>query len=400
MASFNSSTTEVQPVSNTDPYNRLQRTATFRGGAFARWRSAKLGVIGAGVVGARIVLEAVRSGVGGVFLWDFDVGQAENQGSQIARPGEAKVHSIARACDGIRPGIVHGFPHDIRHTGIQSWVQCDVMVDCSDDAALAWPLTETSNGTATPMLRCAVDGRGKWELGRVLCSDGAHAHACQLCSYSLSDLRTASQRMPCLGLATPEREPTLAGGAIATAIAGLVLLQAQRLVTENDVERVHDRELVLDLTHHQLLDIQLERCAQCLSGHRTWQPIELGATADEMTLHELLEFAEEAHHSREVALAAYQHSLNTQAYCACGSVQVAVGTDWAHPPTCNRCGTAMSWLREMQIDRVTRQVATDRNILHTPLDQLGMPMDGAMFLAYGPNRPLQRLLLRSNDQSE
>ncbi len=189
-----------------------------------------------------------------------------------AQPGSWKVEAAVAACDAIRPGVARGFAHDIRHAGIQRWLHCDVMLDCTDDPALAWPLTESSNGTAVPLLRCAVDGSGHLELGRVLCSHGGAAHACQLCSYSLNDLRATLPRTACPGQAR-ERPPTLAGGAIASAIAGLGILQAQRLVSGNDVERVLGRELILDLSNHRLLEIELTRCERCLSGHRRWEEL-------------------------------------------------------------------------------------------------------------------------------
>jgi hypothetical protein len=183
-------------------------------------------------------------------------------------------------------------------------------------------------------------------------------------------------------------------------MAGLTLLQAQRWVTGNDLERVLNREIILDLSNHKLLELQLERCPQCLSGHRRWQPLELNEAAHEIALHELFGLAEQTLPTKSVTLAAYQHPLNTQACCDCGNVQVAAGTDWAGPPKCPRCGTTMSWLREMQIDRVSRQVAAGLGILHTPLDKLGIPTDGAMFLARSPGNPIQRLLLRGTQRAD
>jgi hypothetical protein len=352
------------------------------------------------VLGGRLALEAVRSGAGRVYLWDFDTAHPENQGNQIARAGELKVRAIARACDQIRPGVLRAFPHDIRHAGIRTWMQCQLIVDCSDDPALAWPLTETSNGTGTPLLRCAVDGHGRWELARVSCSSGATGHACQLCPYSASELTRALRRTPC---ATPDargRQETLAGNAIAMAASGLALLQAQRLVTGNDAERVLGREVILDLSHHQLLDGRLERCPQCLSGHRTWKPTELTQRADSLSLGDLFQMAEKLLGKPSLTLAGYQHPLNTQASCRCGCVQPAAGTDWATPPSCCRCGSRMTWLREIQIDRISRTAANELGVLDANLADLGVPTDGAMFLARGPGRLPQRLLLAADAAAE
>lgn len=384
---------EYQAAADSDPFQRVKQTAAFRNGAHARWAAATLAIAGAGTLGGRVAVEAVRSGVGRVCIWDFDRGQVENQGNQLARPGLLKVESIVADCDRVRPGVAVGFPCDIRHAGIRQWHECAVMLDCTDAPGLAWALTETSNGTGTPLLRAAVDGSGQLELGRVLCSSSATGHACQLCSYNLEDLQPPFRRQPCRE-ELREQRPTLAGGPIASATSGLALLQAQRLVTGNDDDLVLDREILIDLSHFQLLAIQLRRCDRCLSGHQQWQTIDIDRAAGETTLGHLFQVAAGSLPATAVTLAVYQHPLNTQAFCSCGCVQIAVGTDWALPPACPRCERPMTWLREMQLDRLDHHTAAELGVLDTPLDRLGVPEDGAMCLARIPGHSLRRFLLR------
>lgn len=378
-----------------DRYSRLRRTRTFRAAGMDRWFKASLVIIGAGVLGWRVALEAVRSGVGRIWVYDFGVGRIEHQANQLARPGVRKVDAVVAACAELRPGVAHGFHHDIRHAGMQRWLQSDVVLDCTDDPGLAWPLTESSNGVSVPLLRCAVDGSGQFEIGRVLCSDGGGASACQLCSYSVSDLHRALPRTPCLDH-TPERAPTLAGGPIASAIAALGVLQAQRLVTGNDVDHVLDRELILDFSNHRLLEIQLNRCPQCLSGHRRWGDLTSLDCAHHATLAAVFQRAEHDLQSSEVKLSAYQHPLNTQACCECGSLRRVVGSDWATPPECDHCGRSMTWLRAAQMGCFSRDTADRLAFLHTSFEQLGLPHDGVLLVARAAGHQRQRYLLRAD----
>jgi hypothetical protein len=374
-------------------YSRLMQTSAFRDGGFDRWYGTRLAVIGAGMLGARFCEEAVLSGAN-VVVFDPDVGQLSNLGNQTCRPEVFKVDSLRQRCDALRPGHLTAIPTDIRHADLRLLHRCQVWLDCSDDPNLAWILTELSNGLARCLVRCAVDGTGQTETGRVLVSGGGLGHACQCCGYAPKDVFQPLRRTPCPAQGTPEPHPTLAGGALAAGTAGLALSLVQRLITGQGADQIWSREFILDWTHFQLLPLTLPRSDHCLTGHQIWTPVELEFDVSAGTLADVFTAAETAVGSQEIDLEPYLHPWNLQATCPCGTVVHAVGTDVVSPPECPTCTGRMRWLAEMQVVRATRAQAESWGVLQRPLISLGIP-SGAMFLARATGRPTRRLWLPS-----
>jgi len=378
--------------------DRLWHTYTFRGDTLPLWLRARIGVIGAGVIGGRLACEIVRSGAS-VEIFDHGIAKTENLGTQlvtVTEVGVPKVEPIVRQCDTIATGRATGFFLDVRHVGIGTLRNLSVLIDCTDDPGLLLPLTRISNGLGVPLLRCAVDGTGQSESGRVMCSAGSEGRACQVCCYSSEQLLARLPRTPCPGAPQPDRPPTFAGITIAMMIAGLGLLQAQRLVT-GDLENVVDREILLDVNHFQLLPNRLHRSAGCLSGHIRWNLEETGLSTAEATLEDLFDFAESRFtgmggDKAEVSLEPYAHPLNTEAGCVCGRVMQAVGSRWSPAPDCPDCGQPMQWRPARQLPRLRRSSARQLGIGSVSLDRLGLP-DGAMIVGHSPGKPALRMLL-------
>ncbi|HEY4761534.1 MAG TPA: ThiF family adenylyltransferase, partial [Thermoguttaceae bacterium] len=154
-------------------FDRLSRTATLQGEAFERWTSSAVGVFGAGVLGSRLAIELVRSGINCCVVFDFDKVSEENLGNQaFTTQGVLKADALRDACDAIRPGIAESRPIDLCHVGVGELSKLDAIVDATDDPKLESIITELSNGLQIPMLRIAVDGSGEKELGRVQVSHG------------------------------------------------------------------------------------------------------------------------------------------------------------------------------------------------------------------------------------
>ena len=377
----------------TDRYQRLRATAIFRDDTFSRWQAACVGIIGCGTVGSRIALETVRSGAR-VRLWDPDRVEEHNLGTQPLRRNLGKVASLMQSCDDINPGAAAGAAVDIRHVGIAELRLCQVLIDATDDPRLAWALTEISNGLQIPLLRCALDGSGRYQLGRVLCSHAAHGGACQLCTYSVDDLLSAVDPTPCPGQGTPERPPTLAGGALADMLSGAAVIQAQRIVTGNESELALDQEVTIDFTHMQIMAARLQRSPRCLSGHLAWElePIEhrssdtLGDVAEAIT-HDL--------GTQDVTLEAHGHPLCIEAECDCGVTIHRVGTLWADPPECVRCGGRMAWRSETQRAGMHIAQLVELGAMQRTLAELGLP-DGVMINARQPGSPTRRYVTAFN----
>ncbi len=373
-------------------YDRLRRTRTLAGDGFERWRHALIGIVGAGLLGGRTASEIVMSGAS-VRLYDPQVGAIENAGTQSwIQPGVPKVETVAAHCNSIRPAAAIARQADIRQIGVGEIAQCDLLIDCSDAPALTVPLTRLTNGIGMPMLRGALAGDGKSEMGRVQCSHGGRGHSCAMCTYSAADIFRGVENTPCV-LTAPERPPTLAGGAMGAMIAGALTISAQRLVSENDIEQVLDRECILDMTGGQLLPLVRRRSERCISGHQRWELTAVPLDAAHATFADVLDIAQERAGGTVATVQPFAHPLCTEATCPCGMHAHAVGTRWATPPTCADCGIAMTWRRTAAKAALTPEEIHSLNLNDQPLAQLGLPARGAMFTVCLTDGRAMRLVL-------
>ncbi len=375
-------------------FSRLAQTSTFRDAALARWLEAYLIVIGAGNLGQRVAMECLLSGVGSLVVCDFARTKEENLGTQFgAAAGHRKVDNIVNWAKTSAPGKVLGLFCDARQIGIGQLDEAQLLIDCTDDPQLALPLTTISNGLGIPLLRPALDGSGGSELGRVACSHGGAGYGCQLCTWEVRDLFRHTERTPCQPHDRARRPPTLAGGAIGATIAGITVLQSQRLVTRNDLDDVLDREWIVDLSSGQLLTIRRQRSTNCLSGHVRWELMRLPHHAAEITWRELFAIAEKLCGSKEISLEPFSHALCVELVCECGCRREAVGTRWAKTPHCPRCKRTMKWARETCRHRITRHDLAELQLADNDLADTGMPPRGAMFVARKPGKPPLRIVL-------
>ena len=408
-------------MSDDGRFDRLRATTTFAGAAHDLWRQARLAIIGVGVLGSLFAREASRSGAK-TELYDFDVGEDQNLGNQPVEVGEPKAEAVARLCNAIAPGSARAHVVDIRHVGAGSFENIALIVDSTDDATLALPLTQLSNGWGIPLLRLAVDGSGRLELGRVLVSHGGQGgHACQLCASSWKDVFDPGARTPCLG-APRERAPTNAGAPLAMSVAGLGLLYAQRLVGGNGSDRILDREVIVDLDGPGILPMELRRNEACLSRHERFDPTHLDRAASDTTVKELFGLArialenkavmdkavtdneaitdsERVTESRnagrvqEVSLAFRGHPILLGVVCpGCGFELVRPGTLWRPAPDCPRCGGAMERRRDVALDQLNQAQARALGLADTSCEALGLPSRGALVAARAPGHPPVQLL--------
>ncbi len=374
-------------------YDRLRRTRTFRDGGHEAWTRARIGVIGAGVLGGPLAVAIARSGAR-VVVFDPQDGAPENLGTQLVAAGEPKAETVAAACNAMREGSAEAVISDIRHAGAGLLRGLSVLCDCTDDATLAFFLTEISNGLDVPLLRLAVDGSGENEMGRVRCSAGGAGHACQLCGYDAADLARSFPRTPCPGAPADLPPPTLAGGALSMTITGVALLQTQRLVTGNDADLVLDREIRIDWSRFEVQALALERSAKCLSGHRRWRLVDVAARAEECTLDDLFALCRDLLGDADATtLEPHGHALCVEARCPCGASVRRAGTIFAAPPPCPRCNTPLFWRRDGALVRLTQREAAALGVAATPLLDLGLPRHGAVLKARAPRRAPVHLVL-------
>ena len=386
-------------MSDDSRFDRLRATTTFAGWAHDRWRQATLAVVGVGVLGSLFAREASRSGAK-TELYDFDVGEDHNLGNQPVEVGEPKAETVARLCNAIAPGSARAHVVDIRHVGAGSFEHIALIVDATDDATLALPLTQLSNGWGMPLLRLAVDGSGRLELGRVLVSHAGQGHACQLCASSWNDVFDPGARTPCLG-APRERAPTNAGVPLAMSVTGLGLLYAQRLVGGNGSDRTLNREVIVDLDGPGILPMQLRRNEACLSGHDRFDPTHLDRSASDTTVKDLFTLARNALENealtsrplQEISIAFRGHPILLGVACpGCGLELVRPGTLWRPAPDCPRCGGAMEPRRDVALDHLNQAQARALGLADTSCEALGLPSRGALVTARAPGHSPVQLL--------
>jgi len=386
-------TSTPEPPWRAARYSRLAASRTLGHGAMEPWYASTIAVIGCGGLGELFAIEAVRSGAS-VLVLDPDTTEERNLGNQGGEPGRPKVATFLERAERIAPGRTRVAPVDARHVGVGTFREVDLLVDTSDDPTLSFPFVLLSNGLGLPFLRLAIDGSGGREYGRVACSHGGAGHACAACSWRREDLGRASVPTPCPDHGDPERAPTLAGRAISLAIAGIGLIQAQRLLGGNEAGAVLGRELLLDLDGGALLPLELDRVEACVSRHERWDLFPTGLDATETTVEGLFAVASrELGGAEEVELEAWLHPLFLQCWCRCGATARAVGTRWAPTPSCPECGDAMHWRREMSLQRFNRRQARPLEIEGRTCASLGLPERGALVLASAPTVGEPRRLL-------
>jgi hypothetical protein len=377
---------------------------------------------GAGMLGTPLATEAVRAGAR---VRVADMGRITDPlkiGRAYGGCGRSKAVALAKTCAAINPGRAEALHADLRHVGIGVFAAATLIIDATDDPTLAGYLTKVSNGLGVPLVRVAVDGSGHFNRGRVLVSHGGGGHACQMCPWEVKHLLKSLPRTPCPG-APDTPPPTIATNATAGVVAGAALQCAMRLAA-GDPE-VFDRETIIDLDNMQILDQRLVRSAGCISRHRRWAWEQVEAGADACTLREafalLAERLEataekgdsphlcEAGHRRNVGrgpfrqmgtvpffrLEAFNHPFWTAATCSnCGDTEPAVGTWWASPPACRRCGSAARWQWGSDRAALTFSEAEHLGALDRTLADLGLPAQGAMLIGRADNVPPIRIVLR------
>ena len=169
------------------------------------------------------------------------------------------------------------------------------------------------------------------------------------------------------------------------AVVGLGLLQAQRLLGGNDVERVLDREVYLDFDNMEISPLELCRSSRCLSGHIRWELCDLDRDAAETTLDDLFAAARKelgaSSETSDIVLEPHLHPLCLAAFCDCGAVMQAVGSVWAVPPRCPDCKGRMHWRRDLKWRRLAPRHVEELAIGGRSLSDLGLPERGSMVTA-------------------
>ncbi len=100
-------------------------------------KNAKVSIFGVGGVGSFLFESLVRSGIGEIFIYDFDKYEASNInrqiGSTIKTIGENKVFVLEQMAKEINPNIkIHAFNIKLTEENIPQF-QTNIIADCIDD---------------------------------------------------------------------------------------------------------------------------------------------------------------------------------------------------------------------------------------------------------------------------
>ena len=234
-----------------------------------------------------------------------------------------------------------------------------------------------------------MDGTGESDIGRVTFSDGGNGYSCAICNHSTKDIFRTTSRTPCPGSYAPSVSlaPTLAGGPIAAAIAAYGLLQTQRAVTGNDREHVVDREIIVDMSHGQVLSLMRRRSEKCLSRHVRWCFRRVARRSSELSLGELFDLAAIELGTKELSIEPYGHPLCLESICDRGHPALALGTRFSPLPKCTTCEANRTWLRHSALTHLTREITQHLEINDHTLAALGMPARGGLFTATSHHKP-------------
>ena len=148
---------------------------------FAKLQAAHVVVIGIGGVGSWATEALARSAIGSITLIDLDNIAESNVNRQIhaldGAFGQAKVSAMCERIVSINPNCaVHAIEDFITPENVAKLLnfpcdlQCDIIVDCIDDAKAKIALAEFCKGSKTPLIMAGAAG-GRLDPTRIKAAD-------------------------------------------------------------------------------------------------------------------------------------------------------------------------------------------------------------------------------------
>ena len=265
-----------------DPQARFQRLMAVERvgpGGVARLADARAAILGVGVLGGAIAQQSVAL-FGGVVLVDCGCVEPANigaQGFQEIDEGLPKVAARARAlqpCN--RACRIETVRADIRDLGYGALGNLDLLFVALDSRSARVVANQLALRRSFCMIDCAVDGSGRYLVGRVAAY--GPGGACYLCPRDAADLadiaREGAAGCPgwSWGRSADDGAPTRSIPSLGAAVAGIAVTWALRMLLGGAAD-VAGRELLMDLDRDTFSVRNLRRNPRCLADHRAFSPV-------------------------------------------------------------------------------------------------------------------------------
>jgi molybdopterin/thiamine biosynthesis adenylyltransferase len=243
-----------------DRYSRHILLREIGGPGQRRLKDAKVLVIGAGGLGAPVLLYLAASGVGTIGVIDDDVVENSNLQRQVihtdARIGLPKVQSAAEAMQAINPFIaVRSYNRRLTDAiAAELFADYDLILDGSDNFDTRYLANRTAVALGKPLIAAAIT---QWE-GQLSLYDPARGGPCFECVFPTRP--------------APGTVPTCAEAGVAAPLPGvmgsLMALESVKLLTGAG-DGLRGRLLLFDGLHGETRSIAVPRRADCaICGQR------------------------------------------------------------------------------------------------------------------------------------
>jgi adenylyltransferase/sulfurtransferase len=260
---------------------------------------AKVLVVGAGALGNEIVKNLALLGVGNLLIVDMDRIENSNLSRSVlyraADNGRPKAEIAARAAAEIYPDIKATFinANVVYDLGLGVFRWADLVLGGLDNREARLAI----NRNCWKVNRPWIDGAIEQIQGtaRVFVPDGAAQEApCYECTMSAADWKLLQNRRSCNLLSRPEMEggKTPTTPTISSIIAGLQCQEALKLL--HGLPTLSGGGWVFDGLSAEAYKVNFQRNPECYSHDPLEQVISLDASADSITLAQLLAEARKA----------------------------------------------------------------------------------------------------------
>jgi molybdopterin/thiamine biosynthesis adenylyltransferase len=254
------------------------------GDDLARLRRKKVAILGLGTTGGPVSHQVAMLRIPQMLV-DPGLVDAPNLGTQLfpaAALGRAKAVARASQIQALAPGApVEAHRARAEELGLGAFAGCDAIVTCVDTRAARVRACEMAQLLGLPwLLDCALDGSGERLLGSVALyaprDPAAACYACRLDRDELGEVFREGRPAGCPSWAdpgVPSAPPTLAAAALASVVAGFVVLWLIRALLGR-AEALAGRQLRIGADGEPRVALAaLPRSSRCPLPHRRLAPL-------------------------------------------------------------------------------------------------------------------------------